>query len=139
MNTDNIKTWTERLRDPQLKQARATLCMLHPDDTRSYCCLGLGSTLVPDMPAKVAFDGSSLLFGETQNENLAPREFIEWLGLKMPFSRSADITIDMPRLPLHDTPDRYLYHLSCASLNDCGFTFPQIADLIDHFGLKSAS
>lgn len=147
MNHDNIKKWTESLRDPDLNQTQGALCVVKSDGTQSYCCLGLGSSLVPGMQvthpdgyiAQYPTSDYEVKFGEAQVRGLAPREFIEWLGLERAndgnwMRRELDIYLDFPHhLSARGGARLRLY--TCSHLNDAGFTFPQIADLIDYFGI----
>ena len=80
---------------------------------------------------------------------LAPRQFIEWLGLEpcvLPDGRvkgEQDVCLGWPEYNVFDArtttaAGAALAGLTCSALNDVGFTFPQIADLIDYFGVEKA-
>lgn len=91
-------------------------------------------------------------------ETLPPGEVLVWLGIAHEARvASSDITVDVPDEMRHlreqgtedlcmryyrdldpDDDDRAtLTYLSAASMNDDGFTFDQIADVFEYFGLKT--
>lgn len=104
-------------------------------------------------------DEESVQFGAAAVNGCAPREFIEWLGYTPePYQQGApnewDVYLDIPHdlrvRPQYDKPDDPMDHtsplfddalemltLTCATLNDEGFTFAQIGDLIRYFGLHA--
>lgn len=147
MNETNWNKWLNDLATTDALQCQETLAqeMFLPNDSddgvnydvslgMGYCCLGKGSVLMPGWDV----DRLGLImqseFGHF--DALAPREFIEWLGLDIPEEASqqtetgCDITLDCTWLPRGG--DRK--PVTAAWLNDNGFTFKQIADLFRHFG-----
>jgi hypothetical protein len=160
----NILTWANELATTDKEQAPGALCLAFSDGRKSYCCLGLGSTLVPDMkiskPMFYTLDRAvpqvKVGFGKLKADVLAPIEFMSWLGYDMS-EKSADtdydVYFDIPDSiterssfdreaegdggnPDYDETCGLLRKNSAASLNDDGLTFAQIADIIRYFGLS---
>lgn len=163
MKNDNITKWADELDATDAAQTKNKLCLVEPDGTKKFCCLGFGSTLVPDLPVQWPMPTEHMdnpaLFGEVGAQDVAPREFMEWLGYTIPASRGDggdpwqwDVFPDWPADIRHPHPDEHERHpseperegilftesTSLANLNDEGFTFKQIADIIRHFGLRDS-
>lgn len=173
MRNDNITKWADELATTTEKQATGALVLVNRSKTKAYCCLGFGSCVTMgdvkiEEPDDAAFDFAStdhfvddeaaetIKVGEAEVVDLAPREFIEWLGYVLPESEtgvSFDVYPDWPTNlllrsnqdkadaerggdDLHDGTGGPLTSESLATLNDNGFTFTQIADIIRHFGLS---
>lgn len=134
---ENRKAWTTELRTTHRPQAQGALRDRVPSgEDRSfvtgYCCLGIG-------------EGVRLGYNNIPRATLPTRDFAEWIGLHVPDEWSPTTAID----PVIDTGwDRNLlrdrqgvpYEWTCSALNDdYHFTFPQIADIIDYFGLDGAA
>jgi len=165
MRNQNITQWADDLATTKERQARASLCIEYVGEQKEYCCLGLGSTLVPKMQIKQVGTGdltpdgrSKFAFGRTGATSLAPYEFMVWLGYDeddlIPFDAGEyDVYFDIPYSikersidaqnnaafdddPSLDGSGVPLVNNSAASLNDDGFTFKQIADVIRYFGLS---
>lgn len=121
-----------------------------------YCCLGLGSLLVPGIEITDLGDGEDHRqnFGVNKEDLLAPVEFIDWLGIdhrELDATRipgedptAYDIVFDFPEgmhspelknSPSGSTYVIYREGLTAAGLNDAGFTFKQIADIGRYFGI----
>lgn len=136
VNIDNVKAWTERLRTTEHEQTRGALMRVEIDRTKT-CCLGEGTLMVPGVEVRQAVTGMSVML-LNECSAMAPIEFIDWLGLHQYTSTrlgNYDIRLDIPT-DLIDRDAVPLKRLTCSRLNDQGFTFPQIADLIDYFGLS---
>ena len=111
MNKELTDKWVAALRSGEFKQTRGRLCHEDPETKeRSYCCLGVACTLIegleysePEPDGGVAIDG--------------------WVG-SLPGSVSHAFDIDATGKVRWDGG-------SLASMNDSGFTFDQIADVID--------
>jgi hypothetical protein len=163
----HLREWLGALRSgsfPQATGALSKIVAIDNDGTHvyGYCCLGVGSKVagVPailrefeeDMDGEelVEQDDPAMEFGAAYQSELAPVEFVRWLGFEVAEdseSSSFDLVLDMPEEYLAyqgprgtaSNPTAYessrteSYTLS--ELNDEGFTFTQIADLIDYFGL----
>lgn len=161
----NILTWANELATTDKTQAPGALCLLYGDGRKSYCCLGLGSTLVPGMQTnkQQAIDlvlgvkpQVKVQFGQLGVDTLAPIEFMKWLGYDMSSSNpdtDYDVYFDIPDdikersawdreasddggNTHYDNECGLLRKNSAASLNDDGLTFAQIADIILYFGLS---
>jgi hypothetical protein len=131
--------WVRALRSGQYQQAKGYLVRKFRDDNgaTSHCCLGVLCVLrelpvqydmggqargfaLPDEPQHLA---NSLLTATMQERwhvwidtNLLPD------GLKLPPLQTMDVNVTIGGIPLHVT---------YPSLNDAGFTFDQIADIIE--------
>lgn len=156
MNERHIKAWTERLRHPEqnVRQGERRLCIMPEEGIYYMCCLGVGADMVPSVVRESYGDPET---GETLSydgvSTLAPRSFIEWLGLDFTADSSRDdegydLYVDWPEGLDYSTrgegsmDDYQPYFIdtntgSLAALNDSGFTFKQIADIIDYFGVRT--
>lgn len=127
-----------------------------------YCCLGLGSKELADVNVQIVDEGMNETVYMNQMQDLAPVAFRVWLGVLdeegYVMNDESDVSIDYP-LRAVDYSDPGLTRLanlrqqghggsptytpplvgalmSAASLNDAGFTFAQIADVVAYFGLR---
>lgn len=135
----NWAKWLTELRTTDKPQTIGTLLddvLVEDSVVTGYCCLGLGSCLIPnfDLPGQ---RGARMDFND-----LAPPEFIKWLGLWGDADKDEepdtgyDLVFDFEWEHL-----RYDYSPDCSYpsaswANDAGFTFAQIADLLDYFGVR---
>lgn len=137
---ENFNAWVDTLRTTDLPQARnrlrnLVLNIIDKNDRYAYCCLGVACTMTDA--------GEEYLSGWT----MLPAPVAEWLGLDEYWQGSTswrefaasdndgvDIWLDIP----HETQQEASFGIpnSCAALNDRGFTFSQIADMITYFGVK---
>lgn len=130
--------WTAALRSGKYPQTTGNLCVRRnevsiEDGERivlrpaGFCCLGVEAELsveegltqrVPEGSSSVAYLSTSAIDPErTYHERaVLPVQVAAWLGWS----------------PDHVNPT-VVDRLSLAQLNDKGFTFPQIADVIDYF------
>jgi hypothetical protein len=118
--------WAARLKSGRYPQGQHTLTMVHPDDTRKHCCLGVLCEMGVEagvIPAgvEVLWDGERagngkkcLAYGEEQVTGLLPAEIMAWAELD-----SCD-----PLLEVGEATD------TASHLNDGGMPFPEIAILI---------
>jgi hypothetical protein len=141
MNQEIKTKWTAALRSGEYKQAHFALNV-----DGGMCCLGVLCDLYrkehpdgPDWEFRVApahpsmmkqVQGKELGFFDGE-ENCAPQSVQGWAGLE-------DGNPQLGRLERPEHPDiqdelKYCGVVSAASLNDSGLTFPQMADMIDHF------
>ena len=150
MNIEHVRQWTRRLRSGDIDQTRGHL--VDPTGPRpAMCCLGVGAQEA-GIPFQVSDDGRHGFFpvGDGGRTNsLPPTEFHLWLGLNVPVSETYDVVVDWPEgmtvlCQEPDVPDGWYESpidgdevATCSGLNDSGFTFSQIADLIDYFGVRA--
>ena len=156
INQENLETWLREMETTDKPQAKQTLCAVvevQPggDLTYGYCCLGLGSLMVPTIDFvgvsdEDLYEGANGFFdGEA---NLAPPSFCEWLGVEIRTNADggqmeSDVFIDYPEelrnQPSIDGTGKIEGPLrkvaTAAMLNDAGLTFKQIAQTIRYFGL----
>jgi len=134
-----------------------------PRNDLEWCCLGIGCEVagVEAVPlSEWGPDGTEttlqFMFGKQEAMMLAPAELVEWLGFTIPMKNPGtgyDFAIDWPRDQKEPwrwaTPYNVAFNYTeyvmidadtatLSALNDEGFTFAQIADLIDYFGIKEA-
>lgn len=127
MNTDRIRLFVDALRGDEYVQHTGCLGRVHDDGTETNCASGVMCRVVlahglhisrevdrhrwGNKSFQVAYDGSLI----------APSyRVMNWFGLAglyLPFT------------------DRNGSAVGIISLNDTGFTFDQIADLVEHFWL----
>jgi hypothetical protein len=131
VNPEIKERWLEALRSGEYKQGRKLLSSVAEDGTVSYCCLGVLCELAhqSDLVTKVAtaaqdgavqYRGAGLGSDGPQGSTAyLPYDVMKWAGLP-------DSEGYIPQSPQED-------HLptSLASMNDTGFTFAEIADVIE--------
>lgn len=121
MNPEIKVEWIRRLRSGDYEQGRGTLCR---DNT--YCCLGVLSEIASERRivdrVELVDDGLTFVCYSEDTTTL-PVAVQDWAGISSCVGRFM--------LPgsLKTRDDRK--RLSLASLNDTGFTFSQIADIIE--------
>lgn len=138
-HTVNTAAWINHLRTTLALQARGAMCLVI-EGRPHYCCLGLGSEQA-QIPSVLDTDRRAMSFGG--QALLAPKEFVEWLGVPNlrdypEDTRGFDIILDYPE---DLRPRDFMYGpviVSAAGLNDRGFSFHQIADMVDYFGIRGA-
>lgn len=125
--------WLEALRDPTRKQAQGLL-----NNGRGMCCLGVacdisgfGEWVSTESGKALGFKYSPVHYAEDKG---LPTQVATWLGL--PLGPAAHP--ENPRIPgllVRDTFSALEGDdvISLAQLNDSGFTFAQIADVIEYF------
>lgn len=136
MNKEKKAAWVAALRSGEYKQTGRSLCRMK-DGNRSYCCLGVLSDLsVTDgvgeweTPSDLRQDTSYVLFWNEPSIVVGgyyTRAVRQWAGM----------THDADKIEFEFTDPRTgnieTFHVDLAGLNDSGFTFNQIADVIDYF------
>jgi hypothetical protein len=145
VNEENLETWLREMETTDKPQVDGFLCRATDDDkdVLGYCCLGLGAELVPGINIITVGENEdgycgSKFFGETAEDALAPVEFIDWLGIDRSDAEdksSYDIALDFPDEMHTIDGNEARYNLTAAGMNDAGFTFPQIAQMIRYFGI----
>lgn len=121
------QAWINALRSGEYRQGRSRLAKRTKKGNFKFCCLGVLCDVVgvkgePNQitdEIEFGFDGETMTLPD-----------LVWKGLGL-----TDPDIDIPVGQTRDMAERQLTvsSVSLATLNDDGFTFPQIADLIDHF------
>lgn len=145
--TQNFSLWVDELATTDKPQAEGKLCGYVKDASGNqkrdsngdliigYCCLGIGYDMMEDK------DPAYAEYLEPNRASYPPPEFLKWLGLRYDY-QSDDVVIDWPpdliaRPGEFDDGDPMEQHLpGGADLNDNGFTFAQIADVLGYFGIK---
>jgi hypothetical protein len=130
MNPEVKALWVADLRSNKYKQVKKTLNCIN-----GFCCLGRLTDLYRQSPANTEnlqweqladpfLDPSGVrVFGKYREDLILPEEVKEWAGL-----HDNNVSIDpMPRL------DDNLgeLHTTLSGANDGGYTFEQIADIIE--------
>jgi hypothetical protein len=146
INTEFIKEWTAELRSGEREQTSGYLTKIDKDGNRSFCCLGVAEDMLcqrgletskiwteenEEIPAQVAY-------GEQESTGVLTEEAAAFIGIETLYSESNAASNPTVRLPqvedYHDDQEQMLPEIvSLAELNDSGFTFSQIADVIDYF------
>ncbi len=104
----NFNKWLDALESGDYRQGWAALANPLVSGEKAYCCLGVGCQVAD-------------IKGDWQTMALAPREFIDWLGITE-FVGSA-LTTGTEQYDVKDDDLR----LGAASLNDSGVDFQSIA------------
>lgn len=123
MNPEIKAEWIRRLRSGDYEQGRGALCR---DNT--YCCLGVLSEIaserrIVDRVELVDVDFTFMCYSE--DTTTLPVAVQDWVGI------SSGVGRFMLPGSVKTRDDRT--RLSLAMLNDTGFTFSQIADIIEAF------
>lgn len=137
---EHRREWLAALRDPNRKQVVGRLCHLNPNDRAivGECCPGVAASVAGvefvDHGRMRSFVSVGVLNSPSTTNSALPYAARAWLGL--------DLKGDFPQLTESQSlPDDGSgiedMESSLAGLNDGGFTFAQIADLIEEFGIKN--
>jgi len=137
MNKVKKAQWVAALRSGKYQQARGILCSVR-FSKRSYCCLGVLSDLaVADGVGQwLKLDPEYLSYSIDGTESNSVSGYYAdtiqvWAGTRNEFSDDeAETAISFSYIK---DGERLRQAESLADLNDGGFTFDQIADLIDYF------
>lgn len=120
--------WLRALRSGEWKQGKQRL-----RSGDEYCCLGVACTLAGIEGVLIEDEGGwphgpTYLFDD--DHLTLPARAQNWLGVE-----EGNPTLGIPRQVAMDTlSDDTTWARDVASLNDEGFTFNQLADLIEYFG-----
>lgn len=125
MNTEFLAEWTNELRNGGRTQTVGALHKVYEDGSESFCCLGVAEDLLCKRGVEVrsAFDLHNsdevrqYAYGLEEEAGVLSWNAKEYIGLP---ERNPDVWIGDD------------WYNSVAELNDMGFTFPQIADLLDY-------
>lgn len=124
--------WTTALRDPANKQAAAALHR-HDETGDSYCCLGLLSKICGLESYKTGDNAEEYTFG--YRFPYGAKFYSDDMLLGYEWARSNGIATGQGKflIPFTLFGQEFVSMQELSSLNDEGFTFPMIADLIDYF------
>jgi hypothetical protein len=144
----HFKLWLDELRSGKYMQGQGHLCVLDPGtEERMFCCLGVGEVaaggVVDKSPVDSTDDGRHILSLSMQGdqewtESLASPEFARWLGLE-PVSKTGSYLEEVDFVLTEGfikNRQGSRQKLTTSGLNDEGFTFEQIADLLEYFGIE---
>lgn len=129
MNTEFISEWTAELRSGEVEQGKHRLATID-DGKVKFCCLGVAENLLVKKGLQTCTtaedrDHDFMMFGAEEEAGVLSQFGVEYLGFDMP---NPDIELED-----FEDPEGKGLSFSLAELNDEGFTFVQIADLIDYF------
>lgn len=153
MNQENFDLWCNALTSGAYPQAKGYL-----KRGGGYCCLGVGCKVMGldqrgPISGIVQFRDPADVNAEDWFESMPPLAFHVWLGtltqeqadrLRVRGTQAADVRINWPddikirgdgNDPLTSATKAAVVN-SCSGLNDQGFTFSQIVDLMRHFGIS---
>lgn len=153
VNQEKINEWTAALRSGKYKQATGVLAAKEQD---TYCCLGLlcvlnGGEVVENPNFEAGFLNLStrkvIKMDGHQYDSLPPIEMVDALGLDRRDAFVSEQDGEVEQLAVWDMyPDwgdvtgrdgeQFSVEHAIAALNDSGFTFEQIADIVDYFGVR---
>lgn len=132
MKNERTHAWAERLRTTNRAQVYGMLCK-YAGSNIGMCCLGVGS----ELSGRASIDMKDVA--------LPNGNFAVWLGLELhpgyryELVESVDIIVDWSELD-YPLPRGEEELPSYSELNDTwGLTFPQIADVVDYFGVEVGS
>lgn len=128
MNVENICKWIAALRSGDYKQG---LDNLRSFDDR-YCCLGVGCEVAG---IEAVWDDENKLYRYGGLAMFPPAAFYQWLGLLIPPDEEiTDLNDNVVEVLLPTYTSDWGWEYSLSVLNDDqGYTFDQIADLIEEW------
>jgi hypothetical protein len=145
MDPDLKKEWVEALRSGEYlqgKQYLKTVARIAANKVEVlHCCLGVICELIPTVDENHAMQINIREFGGNHNTGTLPMEAVQamWpdhnrrhLSDNPTVFSAVGLSESAYVAPLDD-PEIYGKMYSLAELNDQGFTFNQIADVIDYF------
>lgn len=150
MNTEVKAKLLTALRSGEYSQTRHTLCSIDKDGKSSFCCLGVATDLflkeIGEEWVKYEEYGNAIGYADSDKYLPEPvREWAEMAGSNPRFQihlplmtetlyRNSGDRTDYIHVDLDNGWDNSTYYLemTLASLNDSGFTFEQIADVIEY-------
>lgn len=126
MNRQNIARWIRALESGDYEQGVGHLHWRQPiegyedEHEDMFCCLGVGC-VVAGIESRQTGD-HAVAYGQEEQVGLAPREFMEWIGLPNRYESGVggDILV----------ADSYGEPRPLSALNDSGATFATIAALL---------
>lgn len=149
MKTPQMIQWAEFLQTTDLPQTKAHLKEVRLEDglweTVGYCCLGIGCLIAgidEEIPNENDMDGLNEFAYFGGQQDLAPGEFIQWLGLigedqALYLGDGSDLWIDGGGYTVRKGDLLEVqFTVPLTVLNDdWRLTFAQIGDCIKYFGL----
>jgi hypothetical protein len=133
MNISMLKKWIEALRSGEYKQAQGCLIDKTTYNEPRFCCLGVLSDLYAvDNPNEFTWEG--LIFKNKLKDEYSLAYLLSSIAKDALGSQKHNGT----SVTIEEVCDREDMYITLAGLNDDGFTFDQIADVIEYFFLKSA-
>jgi hypothetical protein len=148
MDTKIKAEWVAALRSGEYRKGVGRLARIDLDDgVTSYCCLGVLCEISPAVEQVMPefSDGTrpryqSLVDPEDSDSALLPSAVLAWSGLESWTGGILGLEKNNPEFFIGSVPDENgnpseesLGYFSLAGLNDDGFTFDQIADVIEYF------
>lgn len=156
MNPDVKKAWVEALRSDNYKQGVGALCIVTPNKQKYHCCLGvlcdlyggsndtlpLRERVVEVQPSGVVPSTTKERYGQNAYtlmyalaSSTLPTAVSDWAGLRDDNPRFAFNTEVAKAFAqrTHNLEEEDADHTSLAHLNDHGYTFAEIADIIEKY------
>lgn len=141
INQEHLDEWIKVLRSGDYEQYTGGSLHVFEDERHKYCCLGVGCEVaqIPGTALESSCDDNDdpashvTVFVHGGDTDFQPDSFDSWLGLPEGGRISLDGSIQA-----RDTIFGDKGTITLDRLNDWGFTFDQIADLIEYFGLTSS-
>lgn len=124
------RDWIKAMRSGDYRRATTYLAKARGTDgvPVAFCCLGLACHIakVPSVLSENrTYAGKHFLeYGADHDQGYLPREARDWLGVD-----AKDPGIEWP-------VTHRMYGITLAGLNDCGWTFEQIADALEKYGIR---
>lgn len=127
MNNEVIRDWVEALRSGRYVQGRERLVSLDYEGNEEFCCLGVLCQMAIEANVDdLEYDGDSTEGYGTFNgeEAFLPGAVMRWVGFD---TASPEVTVEL---------DEEGSRQELVELNDQGWTFEQLAELIEREWLK---
>lgn len=145
MKAEYKQRWVEALRSGDYEQATGKLTIVDDNGNKSHCCLGLLCELVKDdmglsvREVQRVVGGYSLGYGTTDEYGddsfataVLSSPIEQAVGLSHRYGGVPEYNFNLdPSKPVDGWTEGADVQLHLASLNDEGFTFSQIADIIE--------
>jgi hypothetical protein len=138
--------WLSALRSGEYKQGQGKLAKVAESGEKQYCCLGVLCDIairnkVPGLSAEQRKDDNAITFtgpGGANDRSMPPGPFASWAKLPtrdplIPISEVHAHQAANPSAPRHGANDKPNHWTTLASLNDRGFSFAFIADMIEKY------
>lgn len=142
MNEEIKQEWVRRLRSGEYAQGQRYLRI-----NDKYCCLGVLCDMATEAGVVNGAPGSPLVNTVCYvnvndpwdfNSQMLPYAVTDWAGIESVNAKNPGVSISPELKPDNDLglhpekmPEFYPAHTSLAQLNDLGYSFSQIADVIE--------